>query len=195
MIDSRTRYRQYLHCDLAAYELAPWRHAYRLTHRQANWHRLLRRAEYYANTSAGGPLNRLLATWTLYRYLAFSERLGYTVPLNVFGPGLSIAHKGTVVINPDVRAGRNCRLHPDCTIGDRGGASPVLGDEVWVAAGARILGAITIGDQAAIGANAVVLQDVAAHTTVAGIPARVVSQHGSIGMLRGVDEAAALGQD
>jgi serine O-acetyltransferase len=159
--------------------------SYRLTHHQANWHRLLRRAEFHTNKPPT-PMGRVTALWTYYRFMTYSERLGYTVPLNTFGPGLSIAHKGTVIVNENVRAGRNCRLHPDCTIGDRGGRSPVLGDEVWVGAGARILGNLSIGDGAAVGANAVVLSDVAPKTTVVGIPARPVSGNGSAGLLRGL---------
>jgi serine O-acetyltransferase len=53
----------------------------------------------------------------------------------------------------------------------------VLGGGVDVGAGAKIIGAIKIGDRAIVGANAVVLEDVPAGATVAGIPARIIAQH------------------
>jgi serine O-acetyltransferase len=50
----------------------------------------------------------------------------------------------------------------------------MLGDDVFVGAGAKIIGPVTVGTGAKVGANAVVLRDVPAHSTVVGIPARVV---------------------
>jgi serine O-acetyltransferase len=183
MIRSRTDYDYFLRADLHAYGESGWRFSFRFTRRQAYWHMTLRRAEYHANLPRT-PSNRLRAAWSLWRYLRMSEKMGYTIPLNTFGPGLSIAHKGTVVVNDAVKAGRDCRLHPDCTIGETDTGNPTLGDEVWVAAGARILGGISIGDRVAVGANAVVLHDVLDGVTVAGIPARVVSHNGSTGYIR-----------
>ena len=60
------------------------------------------------------------------------------------------------------------------TIGAERRESPVLGNDVFIGAGAKIIGSVTIGDGARIGANAVVVRDVPAHATAVGIPARVV---------------------
>ncbi len=60
------------------------------------------------------------------------------------------------------------------TIGAEGNLSPDLGSDIFIGAGAKILGAISIGDGARIGANAVVVNTVPPHTTVVGVPARVV---------------------
>ena len=60
------------------------------------------------------------------------------------------------------------------TIGAERRQSPVLGDGVFVGAGAKVLGSVRVGDGARIGANAVVVHDVPPHATVVGIPARVV---------------------
>jgi serine O-acetyltransferase len=80
-----------------------------------------------------------------------------------------------VVINGKVRGGARVHLHHEVTIGeDRGGSAAVLGSDVEVGAGAKIIGAVRIGDGARIGANAVVVRDVEPGTTVVGVPARPV---------------------
>ena len=90
------------------------------------------------------------------------------------GPGLTLAHGHGTILTAE-RIGRDCWIHHQVTIGwdyktDR---SPILGDDVFVGAGAKILGAITIGDGARIGANAVVVRDVPAGATAVGVPATV----------------------
>lgn len=92
-----------------------------------------------------------------------------------FGPGFVIFHSSGVVINGKVKAGARVELHHEVTIGDdEEGRSAVLGSDIRVGAGAKIIGPVTIGDGARIGANAVVVHDVAPHTTVVGVPARPV---------------------
>jgi serine O-acetyltransferase len=96
-------------------------------------------------------------------------------------PGVIIPH-GNVVIDGVVHIGRDCVINPWVTIGlnrrrDTVGFSPrgpIIGDRVFIGSGARILGAITIGNDVRIGANAVVIEDVPDGATVVGIPARVV---------------------
>ena len=99
---------------------------------------------------------------------------GLDVPPSVeIGPGLYVPHPvGTVVMAR--RIGARVSLISGITIGMRQTHEfPVLGDDVFVGAGARILGALTIGAGASIGANAVVLGDVPPGATAVGIPARV----------------------
>jgi serine O-acetyltransferase len=92
-----------------------------------------------------------------------------------FGPGFVIVHSHGVVINGKVRGGANIHVEHEVTIGDSGaGACPVLGSNVYLGAGAKIIGPVAIGDGARVGANAVVVHDVAPDTTVVGIPARPV---------------------
>jgi serine O-acetyltransferase len=94
-----------------------------------------------------------------------------------FGPGFVLFHANGVVINGKVRAGANVHLHHEVTIGDSlDGRSPVLGNDIHIGAGAKVFGPIAIGDGARIGANAVVVHDVAADTTVVGIPAKPVQR-------------------
>ena len=90
------------------------------------------------------------------------------------GGGLYIPHPvGTAMYV--TRMGRNCAVIGQVTIGMRNEwGFPTLGDNVYVGAGARVLGNITLGDGAIVGANAVVLDDVPPDTVVVGIPARPI---------------------
>jgi serine O-acetyltransferase len=89
-----------------------------------------------------------------------------------FGPGLVIRHGHGLVVAPSVRAGRDCALYQGVTLATRPGGvpprdgAPTLGDRVTIFPGATVLGAITVGDGARIGANAVVIHDVPAGATV-----------------------------
>lgn len=95
------------------------------------------------------------------------------------GGGLYIAHPIGTVISP-ARMGKNCSIIAAVTIGMRNTWEfPVIGDEVFIGAGARVLGGITIGDGAVIGANAVVLKDLPDGATAVGIPARITRINGA----------------
>jgi serine O-acetyltransferase len=91
-----------------------------------------------------------------------------------FGPGFVLIHSNGVVINGEVRGGEGVLIEHQVTIGAERRQSPVLGDGVFVGAGAKIIGPITLGSGARVGANAVVLHDVPPDTTVVGIPAKPV---------------------
>jgi len=92
-----------------------------------------------------------------------------------FGPGFVLIHPIGVVINSSVRGGRNVRLESGVVVGDNRGRSPVLDDDIFVGAGAKIIGGVHIGTRARIGANAVVLDDVPPGTLAVGIPARIIT--------------------
>ncbi|MGH2632352.1 MAG: serine O-acetyltransferase [Tepidiformaceae bacterium] len=102
------------------------------------------------------------------------------------GPGLLINH-GHVVIDGTVVIGPLCSIAPFVTIGlDTGGpqanfAGPTMGRFVFVGTGAKVLGAITIGNNARIGANAVVLHDVPDDCTAVGVPARIIAHQHPLG--------------
>lgn len=105
------------------------------------------------------------------------------------GPGLVILHSFGTVINSSVRAGRNLVLEHGVTIGAEKGRSPVLGDNVFIGAGAKVLGGVRVGSDVKIGANAVVVTDLPDGATAVGVPARVVRVRGERCPLEG---AAAL---
>ncbi len=99
-------------------------------------------------------------------------------PAAVIGPGLFIDHASGVVIGETSEIGENVTLYHGVTLGGRtlskGKRHPTLGDHVVVGAGAKILGPVVIGEHTSIGANAVVLESMPAHSVVVGVPARIV---------------------
>lgn len=95
-----------------------------------------------------------------------------------FGPGFVLIHSNGVVINTGVRGGRNVFLEHQVTIGAEKQQAPVLGDDVFIGAGAKVLGNVRIGNRVKIGANAVVTKDLPDGATAVGIPARVIKIDG-----------------
>lgn len=146
---------------------------------------LMRVNEYLLNT--GKPL--LVRAPFLLWYRRLSVRLGFSVNLNIFGPGVAIVHYGLLVIDPTARLGKNARIHAGVNIG--GAAvfvdpaemhlySPKIGDNVYIGPGAKLYGPIVIGNNCVIGANAVVTKSFPQdNVTIAGVPAKVISQVGS----------------
>ncbi len=124
MIKTREDLAYYIDCDLKARGLAdgikditifqrisagliphPWR-----------FQVLLRKAEFYTNT--GGTLSRkILGNYWKFRAYRYGAKCGYSIPLNVFGPGLCLGHVGTIVINGAVRFSSNARIHVCVNIG------------------------------------------------------------------------------
>ncbi len=111
-------------------------------------------------------------------YTILSEwLLGMELPVKTsVGSRLQIAHGFGLVVNVDTQVGSNVTLRQNVTVGNRGsgGPSPILGDGVDVGSNAVIIGPVTIGTQAKIGAGAVVLRDVPAHAVAVGNPARII---------------------
>ena len=95
------------------------------------------------------------------------------------GPGLYIQHGvGTVVSARKI--GANCWINQQVTVGWGQGSDhpPTLGDNVSLFAGSKVIGNVTVGDNSAVGANAVVVKDVPPNCTVVGIPAYVILRDG-----------------
>ena len=97
------------------------------------------------------------------------------------GPGLRIYHGSGLVIGKGTVAGKHLTLEHSVTIGNRIGSKrddwnsfPTLGDNVLVGCGAAILGNVVIGNNAKIGASALVLKDIPDHSTAVGVPARIM---------------------
>ena len=173
MITDRQTYREYVKEDLKAYGLMHvgfynywWMDCLRFQLR-------LRRIEYLHNTAGHNPLKRL------WRFVLEVVNHWLATRKNVFGPGLHIVHYGTIVVHPDARVGRNCRLHPSTSIGDYNGV-PRLGDNVYIGPGAKIYGPVTLGDNVAVGANAVVNKSFGSNVTLGGVPARIVAEKGAM---------------
>lgn len=108
---------------------------------------------------------------TIHRWLFF--RFGLEIGGDIEG-GLYLAHPVGTVIHVS-HMGPNCSIIAAVTIGMRNKwAFPMIGEGVFIGAGARVLGEIIIGDHAKIGANAVVVTDIPDYATAVGVPARVI---------------------
>jgi serine O-acetyltransferase len=135
-------------------------------------------------------LARLLSTWA--RFLT-----GVDIhPGAQIGPRLFIDHGSGVVIGETAVVGADVTMYQGVTLGgtgkDKGKRHPTVGDRVLLSAGAKVLGNITIGHDAKIGAGAVVLRDVPPGATVVGVPGRVVAIDGrSVGRADLADELPA----
>jgi serine O-acetyltransferase len=137
------------------------------------WTVLLRVAEWAANTwpARAGRAGAVAAKVVERLVQARGVHLGFTIPPNVFGPGLSIAHWGTITINRGCRVGARCRIHPGVVLGTHRGGEPTIGDDVYLGPGAKLMGAITLGDRCAVGANAVVTRSFGDDAVLLGVPA------------------------
>jgi serine O-acetyltransferase len=155
-------------------------------------------------TAAALVLSPELQVVLLYRFQAWCKRQRVPLVPNIcrrltmllagvsigdrvsVGPGLLMNH-GHVVIDGTTTIGPLCSIAPFVTIGlDTGGpdvslGGPTIGRFVFIGTGAKILGEVSIGDNARIGANSVVLRDVPANTTAVGVPARVIAHESVLG--------------
>lgn len=122
------------------------------------------------------PFKLILRNLAVLRYRFWSVITGADIPLNCkLGGGLLLPHPNGIVIHPDAVIGPNCLIFQQVTIGTVAGKSPpVIGGHVDIGAGAKILGNVSIGDDANIGANAVVLINVPAGKTAVGVPAKII---------------------
>lgn len=140
----------------------------------------LRKAEYAVNCKKG----LINLPYRLLKKLIFhklSVKCGFSIPLNVFGPGLSIAHYGTIVVNGNAKIGKNCRISECVNIGASGSKkAPYIGDNVFIGTGAKIIGDICIANDIAIGAGAIVVKSFSeCGITIAGNPAKKISENSS----------------
>lgn len=102
-------------------------------------------------------------------------------PYATIGKGFRLHHTPGIVIGWGVQIGDDCEVFQNVTIGENrreseGQRFPIIGDRCTIYAGACVIGPIRLGDGCRVGANSVVTHDVPANTTVAGIPARPLSE-------------------
>lgn len=106
-------------------------------------------------------------------------RLGFSIPINVFGPGVSIPHYGTIVINPNAKIGRNCRIHAGTNIGMHKGGAPIIGDNVYIGPGAILFGEIKVANNVSIGANTIVNTSITEENVIVGGALSSIVKHNS----------------
>lgn len=183
MIKNKKELYEYLHQDA----IASRRKSYKpkiLGDYEWKFQYLLRIREYESNCLKGWEKSIMLPIVLFHKWRFGRLRLlcGFSIPLNVFDAGLSIAHAGTIIISTSAIVGKNCRIQTGVTIGATNGSNEaaVVGDNCFLGEGCKLIGGIHIADDVCIGANAVVVKDITeAGTTWAGIPAKKISNNNS----------------
>jgi serine O-acetyltransferase len=93
-----------------------------------------------------------------------------------FGEDFIILHSTGIVINSDVKGKNGIIIESGVVIGAEKRKSPMLGSNIFIGSGAKILGSISVGNNVTIGANAVVVKNVPDNVVVAGVPARIIKE-------------------
>lgn len=128
----------------------------------------LRCAEFYKDK------NKLLFAYYLRKSNIRGNRLGYFIAPGVLGRGVRLYHRGDIIINSVSVIGDGCLFHGDNCVGNNGidNRCPVLGKNVELGIGAKVIGGVTLADGIRVGANAVVTRSFEEPgITIAGIPA------------------------
>lgn len=183
MITTRNELQNYLKSDLLALGLTEKNFGWSVKeilfpNRIKKFQKLLRKCEYHKN-NMHSTHHKVLFTIHYFFFTKLSVKLGFTIPLNVFGPGLCIVHYGTIVISPNAKVGSNCRIHPSTCIGASGGKmeAPQVGDNVYIGPGAKLYGNITIGNNIAIAPNAAVASSFTENgILIGGVPAKKIKE-------------------
>lgn len=145
--------------------------------------RLMRKIEYIENCKSS-LISKLLLLYYKYQYKKLSVLLGFSISPHTFDYGLNIAHYGDIVVNGRTKVGKYCRLHSGTCIGEAKGKTPIIGDNVYIGPGVKILGDVTICKGVALSANSVIVKNIKEeNTTWGGIPAKQISNNGSSTLL------------
>lgn len=149
------------------------------------WQKLSRIVDYYYCRVHGkcSLFDRLMYLWYSYRYHKKSLDLGLEICSRNIGKGLMVYHHaGGIVVNGNSVIGENCHFHGNNCVGNAGPGDlscPIIGDNVMLGVGAKIIGNVRVADNVKVAAGAVVVHDVLEEgCTVAGVPAKIV-KHGS----------------
>ena len=177
MIKSKLDYKKYVEADRIALNKS---NSVRNRIRQAlfpdyiwAFQKRLRKLEYYKNCRFD-VVGRLMYGFHRMKFRKQSLILGFSIPINTFGPGLAIVHYGTIIVSTNAKIGKNCRIHACTNIGASGGSNkaPQIGDNVYIGPGVKIFGDITLANNIVIGANSSVNKSfIESNVMLAGSPA------------------------
>lgn len=131
-----------------------------------------------------GFLKKILLVFSVLHQKVIEITTGISLPYSAqIGSAFYIGHFGNIIISAKAVIGNNCNISQGVTIGVSGRGEkrgvPVIQNNVYMGANAVIAGGISIGDNAVIGANSLVIHDVPSGTTVAGVPAVIISTNDS----------------
>ena len=186
MIKDKKDYFEYCREDEKAIKLNKTNKISRFFNPIWKYEHALRKDEYFSNC-CNHIWQKPIKAFYRYKHVKLGIKYGFSIPINVFGKGLSIAHVGTIVVNSGALIGDYCRIHVCTCIGTEAGKTnnaPIIGNRVYIGPGAKIYGSIKIGNNIAIGANSVVNKNFEQDgITIAGIPAKQISNKGSFELL------------
>jgi serine O-acetyltransferase len=151
----------------------------------------------YLKKVQSNPITKVLYFLVLLVFKHYQSKYGVYIPARTqIGPGLYLGHPTAIVVHPDAIIGKNCNLSQSVTLGqaNRGERRgyPIVGDNVYIGPGAKIVGAVRIGNNVAIGANCVVTKDIPDQAVVVGVPGRVISYDGVEGYIENADYERVL---
>lgn len=135
----------------------------------------LRYDEYYTNCKT--TINSILGLYWRRKHNKLGIKLGISIPINTFGPGLKIYHSQGIIVHRDARIGRNCSLHGLNCIGNNGKEivgrnTPTIGENCDIGVGASIIGNVVLGNNIKVAAGSVVCKSYEKDNIVLiGIPA------------------------
>lgn len=182
MIDSKAKLREYIERDALANGRSTLKASF-FGDEIWKFQLCMRKLEYHTNKKGSAKKISLFSRlYYKHKFHKYSLKLSFSIPVNVIGKGFSIAHYGTIVVSRYAKIGDNFRIHEGVTIGATNGTrdAAVIGNNVYIASGAKIIGGVTIADDVAIGANAVVTRSIEEPaTTWGGIPAKKISDKDS----------------
>lgn len=141
--------------------------------------RLLRYDEYYENCKKS-IFSKVIHGFIRRKRNKLGLILGLNIPINTCDIGLTIYHSNGIIINSNAKIGKNCKFHGDNCIGNDGindNIVPILGDNIDIGIGAKIIGNVLIENNVIVGANAVVLKGkYSSNSILVGMPAKVIER-------------------
>lgn len=140
--------------------------------------KLLRLEEYYYN-SRKDFVGKIVYLYFFRKKNKLGNKLGFKIPHNTVEAGLTIYHHGEIIVNENAKIGENCKLHGGNCIGNNGiyDKSPIIGNNLDLGIGAKIIGNVKLGNNIRVGANAVVTKSFENDNLIlVGLPAHEVKR-------------------
>lgn len=192
MIQTRDDLKYYLLCDKIARNESkdkPSLHGDKIWKFQI----LQRKVEYYYNNRNNSVISMLLYLIYNRRRVRKSEALGSEIPLNVFAEGLVIWHGQNIIVHEGAKVGRNCTINAGCCIGQSQGEIPVIGDNLEMGIGSKIIGGVNICNDVTIGAGAVIVKSIdEPYTTWGGVPGKCISHNLNLAVKQAKERLAGV---